>query len=100
MKHKNPQHKSPILDKTERKLQSIFDESIKNDPLTPIIVDFQCQSGDNSDCREYIPEDSLSANCNGILMFSNTASSCGSNCENNNDSQEIIRKGWTLFTRY
>ena len=66
----------------------------------PEIVDFQCQSGDYIDCLENLPKDSLSATCNGILMFSNTSSSCGSNCKNNADSRSIIKKGWTLFTRY
>ena len=66
----------------------------------PINVDFQCRSGDYSDCLENIPEDVLSETCSGILMFSNQSTSCGANCGNIEDSRKIVKKGWTLFTRY
>jgi len=62
-------------------------------------VDFQCQSGEYSDCLVNVPEDSLPEACNGILMFSNQSTSCGANCGNIDDSRRIVRKGWTLFTR-
>ena len=91
---------SCFIDRTERRFQSIRDIANQTDPVTPIVVSYQCQSGDYTDCYDDMPEKSLTGDCNGILMFTNQSSSCGENCENNENSRKIIRKGWTLFTRY
>ena len=72
----------------------------QTDPIIPIDASFQCQSGDYNDCFSNAPEESLSESCNGILMFTNKSSSCGENCGNSDTTRNIIRKGWTLFTRY
>lgn len=88
------------LDRTERRLNSTLDLSNQSDPIMPIVVAFQCESGDKSDCFINMPKESLSEACNGILMFSNISSSCGENCNNIVTQGKIKRKGWTLFTRF
>ena len=90
--------------RTERRLRAT-NEKKRSDSTDQMQlgVEFQCQSGNYSDCTRNPAEDVLNEQCKGILMFSNKSSSCGSNCDNplplQMRSKKVIRKGWTLFSR-
>ena len=62
-----------------------------------------CENGEIFDCQENKSNEVLDESCKGILMFnSDTSSSCfcrGSNDQKRN-SDNILRKGWSKYTRY
>ena len=55
---------------------------------------------------ESATEERVPSDCNGVLMFSEQSSSCGSLCDLNSgvrkrrENEIISREGWTLYTRY
>ena len=61
-----------------------------------------CENGTMLDCQENKSDEVLDENCRGILMFSNEMSSCL--CEDSNNfkrnSGDILRQGWSQYTRY
>ena len=76
-----------------------------------------CQSGNITDCNEGIPvNETVPANCQGVLIFSETANyphTCGKYCEDlnkdNNKTSRILspscennekKCGWTKFMRF
>ena len=93
--------------RTERRLKTV--ETIMDHRRSDVSfqtsfgIEFECQSGNFSDCIDNMADDVLPEECNGVLMFTNKTSSCGAYCENFTSSlsrsNKIKRKGWTLFTR-
>ena len=61
-----------------------------------------CENGEKFDCQENKSNEVLDESCKGILMFNNETSSCycrGSNVLKRS-SRNILRQGWSKFTRY
>ena len=90
--------------KTERRLKTTLNHRRSDvSTKTSFDVEFECQSGNFSDCIDNMADDVLPKECKGVLMFTNKTSSCGAYCDNLtsslNRSNKIKRKGWTLFTR-
>ena len=60
-----------------------------------------CGNGETFDCEEIKSDEVLDKNCTGILKFSSGTSSCS--CRGSNDSKRnaknILKEGWSQFTR-
>ena len=55
-----------------------------------------CPTGKFSDCNPYVPDSPVPFSCEGVLIFSNTQSTCGSMCESNTKPfSSSGRRGWT-----
>ena len=61
-----------------------------------------CENGKFLDCQENKSNEVLDESCRGILMFNSETSSCF--CEDSNNfkqnSGDILKKGWSKYTRY
>ena len=60
-----------------------------------------CENGEILDCQENTSNEVLDESCKGILMFTSETTSCF--CRGSNDlkrkSENILRQGWSKYTR-
>ena len=83
----------------------------KNDTLRRIDIKFDlpnlpifptCENEEELECEEINSDKVLDESCTGILQFTNGTSSCS--CPGSNhlarNSEHIVKKGWSQFTRY
>lgn len=66
------------------------------------LIGLECESGDFSDCDLNRFNDHAPIGCEGILMFSNDNSTCGSMCDSNrakrsSESNGFKKQGWTPY---
>ena len=70
------------------------------EPLTPTVNIFPCENEEVFDCEEINSDKVLDESCKGILQFTNGTSSCSCQGANKRNSKDIVREGWSQFTRY
>ena len=97
-----------ILDKTDLQKSNKWTEteplpsSISLKDSDPVSTFFpMCENGKFLDCQENESDEVLDESCRGILMFSSETSSCF--CEDSNNLKrkgDIMRQGWSKYTRY
>ena len=62
------------------------------------LIGLECESGDFSDCNVEEPDGHVTYGCDGVLIFSDINSTCGSMCESKRKKRSSFgRTGWTLF---
>ena len=59
----------------------------------PSQIGLECESGDFSDCNLNEPVGHVPIGCEGILMFSDNNSKCGSLCQSNATKSESSKSG-------
>ena len=63
----------------------------------PSLIGLSCESGDFSDCQLDEEFEPVPIGCDGVLIFSDNSSTCGSSCESDRKrrSVSIKKSGWT-----
>ena len=72
-----------------------------NQTLENVHIFPTCENGEAFNCEDITSDEVLDESCKGILQFSNSTSTCS--CQAKNDtaqqSDHILRQGWSQFTR-
>ena len=90
------------VDKLNQQKNETFQRMNIKPPLPTVTIFPTCENGKVFECEEINSDKVLDESCKGILQFTNGTSSCF--CQGTDDlarnSEQIVREGWSQFTRY